>query len=324
MKLLIVHFSWGPLDQLLLSYVSHALNELQAEYRTCPYDRARELNEWWHPELTVFFKPHFDFTPEMAKDFKVHTVIWDFEAPYEIDTLVNNANFIGHCLTPDLNSFKTLQSRGLYQNRLHYSPYACDPLVHREIDWNYETKPAYPYRSDICFVGNAMPTRIKFFEQQATFLSDYKVTIVGIGYRGLAGYRHQNIIHDYISMDEAVRYFNGAKINLNLFRSKDDCHFAEDTFNLQPLSPNCRTFEVAACGKTQICDNTRNPELQNLFGDSIVTFDPDKPESFQEKFTELMQNKTRREELAKNAKAIALSKHTYQSRISEHLYHLLA
>jgi spore maturation protein CgeB len=145
-----------------------------------------------------------------------------------------------------------------------YLPHSYNPSVHHQMTVGDE------YKSDVCFVGTLYPERRELLSG---------VNWEGIKFVGLGGEMEMHngqvtmATKGRISNEEAVRYYNGAKIVLNLQRTvkgayeKDLEHIGVD----EAYSIGPRAYEVAACGAFQIAQDGR-PEYAQVFGDSVPMF----------------------------------------------------
>lgn len=92
-------------------------------------------------------------------------------------------------------------------------------------------------------------------------LKEYRVALIGTGWRALPDTHGQLVINEGVSNVENRRWMNGAKVVLNLHRLVDDVPIANEGLFL-PTSPNNRTFEICACRRVQMVDASRATELR--------------------------------------------------------------
>lgn len=190
----------------------------------------------YHPDSLVLLK---------RAGFKVALLCT--ESPYNDEEQGYLAQFVDLITVNDRATLDRLR-----HPNLHYLPHAYDPDVHRPLCVGQE------YQSDAFFVGTG------FAERQAVLEScDW----TGIDLR-LYGYwlalsAHSplvpHLVRKTLPNEEAVKFYCGAKVGLNLHRDGAG------------WSANPRVFELAACGVHQLVDD-RRPEVRELFGDAVCTF----------------------------------------------------
>ncbi len=245
MKTLVVYFNVDGFAVQLKNHLEDALTELEIEWKECDIHHLQEVAEAFQPTMTMFFHPNKEIYPylEQVKNLGGHKLLWSMEDPYESDLTFDLLPYFYYIFTSDENTANELKKEN-GANQIFYVPHACNPNVHKPMEVPYE------YRSDILFVGNAYPSRIKWFQDHAQEYKDKMVTLIGVGYRGLDGYQNQRVVHGHISEPEMVKYINGAKEILNLHRLKGDLDMGNSR-GIEPSSYNNRYYEVAAINKNQ-------------------------------------------------------------------------
>lgn len=245
MKTLLCYYNVDGFAVQLKNHLEDALTELSIEWKECYIEDLEKTSEEFTPTMTIHFHPNkriYDYI-DVIKETKGHKLLWDMESPYESDLVFDMAEHFYYIFTSDKNTAEELKKE-FPNNHIKYVPHACNPKVHKPQEVPYE------YRSDICFVGNAYESRIKFFQEHAEEYKDKMVTLIGVGYRGLDGYSSQKVIHGHVSEAEMDRYINGAKLVLNIHRQNTDLDMANKR-NIKPMHLNNRFYEVAAMGKVQ-------------------------------------------------------------------------
>lgn len=251
-----VFFNYDGFIVSLQRHVGATLDALNIEWREAHISEALAANLSFQPTMTLFFHPSAiwtKFRPDIAKMYG-HKSLWSMEDPYESDITFDLMAYCGHVLTNEETMVTKLKEQ-LKDKHVYFMPHSYNPAAHHPMNWV-----PYEYRSDILFVGNAYPSRLKWFREHADEYRDKLVTIVGVGYRGLAGYQHQRLIHGHISEPEMVKYINGAKLVLNLHRQNSDLDMANHR-KLPATSFNNRYYEVAACGADQLVVGRGEPFL---------------------------------------------------------------
>lgn len=245
MKTLLVYFNVDSFAVQLRDNVASALKDMRIEYRLCHITSLEREATDFEPVITILFHPNnlYDEYQEAIKNVKGHKLVWSMEDPWEIDLtrkVLDNGVYYG--FTFDELSYETLSKE--YPNRIKHVPHACNPKVHKPVDYEYK------HRSDILFIGNAYPSRIKWFIDNADRFKNKYVTIIGVGYSGMPGYEKQNIIDGHVDPDDMFKYISGSKLVLNIHRQKDDLNVSKTI--LEPVSFNNRYYEVASIGKEQL------------------------------------------------------------------------
>ena len=272
MKTLLVYFNVDGFAIQLKNHIESALDELAVEWKECYIEDVKEVTEKFQPTMSIYFHPNkkvYDYL-EVIKDLKGHKLLWSMEDPYESDITFDMLPYFYYIFTSDKNTSEALKKESS-SNMIEYVPHAYNPLVHKPMDVPYE------YRSDICFVGNAYESRIKWLQEHAEEYKDKMVTLIGVGYRGLDGYSHQRVIHGHISEPEMIKYINGTKLVLNLHRQNSDLDMANKR-GIEASGFNNRFYEVMGCGKDQIAvgrglEFIQHPEVSgNTYKDRLVKY----------------------------------------------------
>lgn len=190
--------------------------------------------EWW-PDIVVvisaFFVPVEVFDLLRARRMKV--VLIHTESPYEDDKQLLRAPHV------DLNVLNDPVNIDRYPAGTLYVPHAYDPLVHRPGPGIAE------FKSDVCFVGTAYPSRWQFIEQ---------VDWSGIDL-ALGGHwsltpedwplRHcvAHPIDSCLDNDETADAYRSTSMSFNLYRKETSELSDADGWAMGP-----REVELAACG----------------------------------------------------------------------------
>lgn len=245
MKTLVVYFNVDGFAVSLKNHLEDALTDLQIEWRETHISELAQASESFQPTMHLFFHPNKDIYQHLdqIQALKGHKLLWQMEDPYESDLTFDMLPYFYYIFTSDENTANALKKEAP-GNNIQYVPHACNPKVHKPMVVPYE------YRSDIAFIGNAYKSRLAWLQDHALEYKDKMVTLIGVGYRGLDGYQHQNVIHGHISEPEMVKYINGTKFALNLHRQNSDLDMANKR-RIVPSSFNNRYYEIWACGVMQ-------------------------------------------------------------------------
>lgn len=190
---------------------------------------------------------------------------------------------------------------------VHYLPNACDPAVHGPLQLSPEERQRWG--SPVSFVGAG------YYNRQQTFASFAALPFKLWGTEWPTCRPFDRMVQEggrRLQPDEYVKIFNSTDVNINL-------HSSTERDDVEPNGDfvNPRTFELAACGAFQLCDERKL--LPELFepGKEIVTF-RDK-EDLRAKIDYYLRHPEERTQVAANARARALRDHTYEQRIKQML-----
>ena len=82
----------------------------------------------------------------------------------------------------------------------------------------------------------------------------------------------QGIKLQWVPIEESVKYYNGAKIVLNIHRPTYHETYNKNSRNIPGYSINPRTYEISGCGTLQITDYRQDLEQHYRPGHEIETF----------------------------------------------------
>ncbi len=219
-------------------------------------------------------------------------------------------------IAPAVDYFCTIQKGNFHEQLMQilanpvYLPMAAQPSVHRVTSLSAEEQ-VY-YGSDVSFMGAGYPNRHSLFGQ----LTDYQLKIWGTDWENnsrLAPYVMNNAAR--VSIDETVKIYNAAKININLHSSMQAAYIENGGDFVNP-----RTFEILACGGFQLVDKRQLlPELLTD-GEDLVCFDT--LDDLKEKIDYYLANPQERQAIAAQGAKTVSTYHSYEHRLS-YLLHLL-
>ncbi|WP_091738231.1 CgeB family protein [Marininema mesophilum] len=195
--------------------------------------------------------------------------------------------------------------RNVKKRPAFHVPLAVNPVLYRPMN----VSPTY--QSDICFVGSAWPGRLPFFDRLRVLLMKKKFLIIGEGWEKLK-YYHQlkrGIRTNKIPPDEVSRYYNGAKIVLNIHRTSDD--LGRNPRKVPALTPNNRTFDIAACGAFQLASKRYDLGRYYQLGKEMVDYSD--ITDLKRKMIYYLNHEQQRKKIAEGA---------YQRTLQEHSYHV--
>jgi spore maturation protein CgeB len=190
---------------------------------------------------------------------------------------------------------------------VHYLPTACDPHFHAPLDLSKEDKERWG--SPFSFVGAGYHNRVQTFASMANY--PFKIW----GSEWPTGKPFDRLVQEEsrrIKPEEYIKIFNATDVNLNL-------HSSSERDGVDPSGDfvNPRTFELAACGAFQLCDERLLlPELFEV-GKEIITFST--REDMKEKMEYYLARPEERKVVCDRARARVLKEHSYERRMEQML-----
>ncbi|MDK8181210.1 DUF3880 domain-containing protein [Paenibacillus sp. UMB4589-SE434] len=183
------------------------------------------------------------------KAMGIPTAAWFVDDPYTIDYALEVAAAYDYVFTIDSGCIPFYQARGC--RHVHHLPLGTDTDIFRP----YAVHPTY--NTDVCFIGTGYDNRIAFMKELLQSV-DRQVRVQLIGHfwdradwsKGCAPI----IRSKWINFTETPRYYNGAKIVLNIHRSESDTYLDKNHTGAPAHSINNRTFDIAACRAFQLID----------------------------------------------------------------------
>jgi spore maturation protein CgeB len=242
-------------------------------------------------------------------------VVWQLDDPYYVDLILPFLVHLDAVFTVDSSTVPLYRH---YVKVTEWLPLACDPAVHRPLDVL-----APKYRSDVCFIGVPFKgsTRVQTIDELAPRLAGFRAKFIGAAGQdnwrnALSNYKlvADQVMEVFVPVEEAVRYFCGAAINLNLHKDSYGHMWDRNSHRIPAMSPCERTFSIAGCGAFQLIDSTR-PDLVRLFdvGKDIVSFGD--MADLVGKIRYYLNHEKERREIAASALDIVLRRHTYRHRV---------
>lgn len=235
--------------------------------------------------------------------------IWFVDDPYFTEETPELAQHFDVVFTHELSCVPVYQAVGVKQ--VYYLPLG----VHPELFTPTMAGPAY--HSDICFIGNAFRNRAALFDEMAPFLKGKQVRIIGGFWDRLARYKELSpfVYGGFIPPAETVKFYNGAKIVINLHRPTESGDDNRNSLNLPGRSINPRTFEINACGTLQITDIREDLCQYYTPGTDIETYGS--VSELKHKISYYLAHEDERRRIAQRALETTLTRHTYVHRLPE-------
>lgn len=265
--------------------------------------------------LNGYLVNHFnpEFFPALRR-ITDRIAAWQLDDPYYVDLILPFLPYLHTVFTVDTITLPLYKRHGKITEWL---PMACSPKTHKPLN-DIDAR----YKSDVCFIGVPFKgsRRVRIVDDIAQQLAGYQSRIIGATandrwQQELTRYdllKHQ-VLDKFVATDEAVRYYNGAAINLNLHKDSFGHMWDHNTHHLQAASPCERTFSIAGCNAFQLIDASR-PDLAKLFkpGEEIISFEDSKDLSA--KIDYYLAHADERREIAEKTWEIVCQKHTYMHR----------
>lgn len=256
--------------------------------------------------LHVFPPDHLEQI-DAIRQLGIVTAIWFVDDPYVTDVTVTVAPHYDHVFTHERSCLALYHSVGC--TNVYHLPLAA----HFDL---FHPMPVPPeYRTDICFIGVAFWNRVELFDQLAPYLQDKRVLIGGSRWNRMEQYSSvSRFVYDgLIEVAETAKYYNGAKIVINLHRATNAGEDNHNRINWGAESINPRTFEMAACGTLQLTDmRSELPEYYSI-GTEIDIFD--NAEHLIEKLDYYLNHEEERLRLAVKGYQRTKREHSYGDRI---------
>ncbi|MFC4076928.1 CgeB family protein [Salinithrix halophila] len=191
--------------------------------------------------------------------------------------------------------------------RCFYLPLAVNQQLYHPLRVNQR------YKSDICFIASATPIRRQYIDQMAEFLLQKRFLLIGRWWDRLKHYEKlkHGIMNRTISPVEVARYYNGAKIVLNIHRSKNDVR--RNPLEIPAFTPNNRTFDIAACRSFQLVTHRRDLGRFYRLGEEIVSIRG--ADEMRQKIAYYLNHQRERKGIATRAYRRTVREHTYLERL---------
>lgn len=289
MKFLLVSDATGfALTDVYLGYI-HAMRSLKVPFEMVPFHELRrtlsDAQCFRHVHSTCLTKSR-NFTHIMFIG-GLNVPVYVLESLYHVKSIIC-ATEDPHTLDPNkvlriprvdyyFSNERTVGLSKKYKN-VYYCPTAGDPEECGKVPREFLDK---KYHSDILFLGAMYPNRAKYLESLIPTVKRYKLNMKICGHINympksspLWEYVFDNRTIPHI---ETVRYYNGAKIVINIHR--DIRWNPKTTSGLNPHnrsrfkaeSLNPRAYEVPLCQSLQVLDDSR-AEAREIFADNEVGF----------------------------------------------------
>jgi spore maturation protein CgeB len=244
---------------------------------------------------------------DAVRSLGIRTVIWFVDDPYFTEETVRIAPHYDVIFTHELSTVQLYRTMGCEATQ--YLPLGVDTSRFKSMRVGDE------YRSDVCFIGQAFWNRVAMIDAIAEYLSGLRVFIAGGLWDRLKHYRMLEpvIRHGWLPVEESIKYYNGAKIVINLHRTTEAFSDNRNALALPGRSINPRTFEICACGTLQLTDVRDDLSAYYRSGFELETFTS--PEELSSKIHHYLNDEEARKRIAVRGLYRTLRAHSYRSRI---------
>lgn len=309
LRVLYVPQGFDAIDRSIMA----ALKESTAELELSPPSEMLARASSMRPDLLLVMNGLHVFPPEHVSDVDqiramgIKTAIWFVDDPYFSDDTARIALHYDEVFTHELTGVTLYKEIGC--PNVHYLPLAAGSELY------LPQQVGAQYQYDVCFIGNAFWNRVALFDELAAFLQDKKVFIAG-GFwerlnekEKLAPFVHSG----WIAPEETTRYYNGAKIVINLHRPTLAGQDNRNSRDLAGRSINPRTYEISACGTLQITDIREDLTTYYRPGYDIETFVS--TQELQDKIAYYLAHEQQRAEVAWRSLWTTRKYHSYRNRV---------
>ncbi|MFC3800533.1 glycosyltransferase [Cohnella sp. GCM10012308] len=244
---------------------------------------------------------------EGIRNLGIKTAIWFVDDPYVSGDSAEIAPSYDFVFTHERSCVARYAELGCAQ--AYHLPLAADQELFKPMAVEEA------YRTDICFIGVAFRNRVELFDSIAGFLKDKKVLIAGSHWDRLSHYGQLSkfVRSGWIEVPETVKYYNGAKIVINMHRTTEPLSDNKNTRHWEGHSINPRTFEIASCGTLQLTD--LRPELPEYYrvGQEMASFS--NPQELKEIIDYYLRNEEERLKVAARGYRRTRAEHTFVGRV---------
>ncbi|WP_028562167.1 CgeB family protein [Paenibacillus pinihumi] len=246
---------------------------------------------------------------DAIRALNIKTMIWFVDDPYSSEDSIKIAPHYDIVLTHELGAVDAYQQ--VSNGQVHYIPLA----VHT--DWFKPTRIENQYMSDVCFIGQGFWNRIELFDDLAPSLSSRRVIICGGLWDRLKNYELYGdaIRPGWMPVQETIRYYNSAKIVINLHRTTEAGSDNRNTLQLSGRSINPRTYEISACATLQMVDIREDLNQYYKPGVEIETYAS--ASELKDKIAYYLEHEDERLMIALRGLKRTLQSHTFSLRVQE-------
>ncbi|THF73375.1 spore maturation protein cgeB [Cohnella fermenti] len=302
-------YPYSPLDE----GIHHSLLEVaDSVILASPKDDAASVAEAQRPDL-VLVLDGMDFPAaqvDRIRGLGIRTAIWFTDDPYYTDITSALAPHYDRVFTLERNCVPYYQSLGCA--RVHNLPLAVYPGYYRT------RNPRMALRGDVAFIGTAYWNRVKLFHELLPRLESKRFRLSGLWWDRLPDYdrwRSRIDLGKWMTPIDTAECYNANRIVINVHRAHDDETFNRNSAGIPAVSPNPRTFEIAACGTLQIVDGRDDLAQYYEPGREIVTYDS--PGQLADLIDYYLTHEEERQQIALRALYRTMRDHSFASRLTQ-------
>ena len=298
---------YSPLDEAIIT----TLQSMVA--RVTPTDPRQPISAQvaeLHPDLVLVLDGMVVPVEQIqaVRALGVRTAIWLTDDPYYTDITSTIVPHYDDVFTLELNCVAHYQSKGC--SRVHYLPFGFHPGQYRPLTHVSNV------RRDISFIGSGYWNRVAYIDQLTGYLQDKNIIISGNWWDRLREYQaiqHKIELDKWMGPQETSDAYGGSKIVINMHRAYDDDNVNSNATRLTAISPNIRTFEIAATGTLQLTDV--RDDLARFFTPGVEIETYSSPQELRDKVDFYLTHEKERREIALRALERSLREHTYAKRL---------
>jgi spore maturation protein CgeB len=299
-------FPYSPIDEAVAASLGQLVTRLTVVPRK---EEAVQAAANVRPDAVLFLDGLHVPTdiPDRIRELGIRTVIWFTDDPYYADITASLAPHYDDVFTLESNCVEYYRAAGC--QRVWHLPLGFYPGHFRP-----QNAPA-DVRCDVAFVGSGYWNRVAFFDRLLPYLAGRNFRIIGYWWERLRDYRRfaSRIEGRWMTPQETALVYSGAKIVINMHREPDDGTFNSNSAGIGAVSPNPRTFEIAAGASLQLTDV--RGELAGYFvpGREIETYAS--PEELAAKIDHYLAHEDERRTIALNGLYRTMRDHSYVRRL---------
>ncbi|SEN41987.1 CgeB family protein [Lihuaxuella thermophila] len=245
---------------------------------------------------------------QLIKTLPLPKAVWYTDDPYAIDRSVQTCHAFDWVFTNESEAVPVYQKK--CSARVIHLPLAAPHLTYQSL----KTVPP-SYRSQIVLVGSAFQNRLAVMEKISPVLKRFQTRLVGPGWDRLSSKSFFRLRKGWVKPSEVCRYYNGARIVLNIHRSFDDPYLKQNRLRVRAATPNNRLFEIAACSAFQIIDFRQDLQKYYVSDEEMVSFRS--LEELKEKIRFYLPREQLRRKIAARAYQRTIREHLYEHRIQK-------
>jgi len=311
----------------------HAFNQLKIPFETFPYHNFRKITAdeiCYHVMHSTALIKSKGFThvmligglniPQFMFDslYHIKSIVVSTEDPHSFDPLKHRLNHIDYYFSNERSIGESEKYKNTYYCPTAASPHECGFLPLEVLEDGY--------KSDILFLGALYPNRRKYLEALIPLVKKHKLSYKICGHVQYLPKKSPlwEYVYDQrtIPHHETVKYYNGAKISLNILRDikwnprtkSEKNPYNKSRFKAESLNP--RAYEVPLCQSFMLLEDIR-AEGKEIFNTNEVGFFSDEASLIKKtKYYLLGAGAKKREEMAFNAYKKVAQNHTYINRLA--------